>query len=137
LRDRNPRPSNTRLAMVDIGINGNSIVHHIILSTSFCSNIVMSSLESQAPNGPSSPAPCSFPSNFFNGLKKRPDFRKCVQTTFFHSGHSKHSHSTQRSRNIPSLTQLVASSAMGVSGLYHIETPHIYSFHKCSTALGF
>jgi len=47
-------------------------------------------------------------------MKKRSDFRKCVQTKIFHSEHSELTHSNRRSQNIPRPTQLLASGATEV-----------------------
>jgi len=47
-------------------------------------------------------------------LKKRPKFRKCIWTQFFHSKHSKSSHSIWRSQNVLRARQILASGATEV-----------------------
>ena len=66
------------------------------------------------PNGPSSPAPCSVLPKISFDMKKRPQFRKCIQTRIFLSEHSEQIYSIQRSQNILRLRQLLASGATEV-----------------------
>ncbi len=86
-------------------------------------------------NGPSSPAPCAVLSYFFNNLKKRPDCRKCIRTSFFFSGHSKHSRNVQRSRNIPRPTQLLASGATEKSCKFYTLTSAWTIMHRVARVI--